>query len=250
MKLLKRFVKALSIQNYKNFFELFHFIRNYIQFKKLSLLAGKRFSLKIKDVYPRLEDRRKSHEFDAHYIYHPAWASRIIVKNKPAKHIDISSSLYFVTIASSFIPIEFYDYRPAQIELSNLKTYHGDLNNLPFETSSVHSLSCMHVVEHIGLGRYGDVLDYDGDIKAICELKRVVAVEGDFLFVVPIGEPRIEYNAHRIYSYKQVLNFFEDFSLQNFSFVTDKGVFIENCEPHITIDQSYGCGCFWFKKIK
>jgi hypothetical protein len=36
----------------------------------------------------------------------------------------------------------------------------------------------MHVVEHIGLGRYGDPIDPDGDLKAISELKRVVQKRG------------------------------------------------------------------------
>ena len=75
---------------------------------------------------------------------------------------------------------------------------YADLANLPFEINSVQSLSCMHTVEHVGLGRYGDPIDPDGDLKAIKEIKRVLAVNGNLLFVVPIGKPKIVYNAHRI----------------------------------------------------
>ena len=52
----------------------------------------------------------------------------------------------------------------------------------------------MHVIEHIGLGRYGDEMDPDGDLKAIDELKRVLSRKGDLLFVVPVGKPKIMYN--------------------------------------------------------
>ena len=39
----------------------------------------------------------------------------------------------------------------------------------------------MHVVEHIGLGRYGDQVDPDGDLMAMKELERVTAKLGKLL---------------------------------------------------------------------
>ena len=56
-------------------------------------------------------------------------------------------------MVSAFIPVEFYDYRPAELSLSGLEFKHADLTHLPFADNSVESLSCMHVIEHIGLGR-------------------------------------------------------------------------------------------------
>ncbi len=55
-----------------------------------------------------------------------------------------------------------------------MTTNTANILDLPFKGNSVESLSCMHVVEHIGLGRYGDPMDPEGDIEAIKELKRVV----------------------------------------------------------------------------
>lgn len=92
------------------------------------------------------------------------------------------------------MPIEFCDYRPANLSLSNLSSLPGDLLTLPFSDNSVHSLSSMHVDEHVGLGRYGNPLDTDGDLKAIGELKRVLANGGTLLFVVPVGRPLIMFN--------------------------------------------------------
>ncbi len=47
--------------------------------------------------------------------------------------------------------------------------------------------SCMHTIEHIGLGRYGDPLDAVGDQTALSELQRVVAPGGSLLIVVPVA---------------------------------------------------------------
>ena len=106
----------------------------------------------------------------------------------------------------------------------------------------------MHTVEHVGLGRYGDPINPDGDLKAISELKRTLANGGSLLFVVPVGKPKIEFNAHRIYSFEQIINYFKDLKLKEFSIITDNGDFIENAKPELVKQQKYGCGCFWFIK--
>ena len=82
-----------------------------------------------------------------------------------------------------FRAVDFYDFRPAPLSLPDLFAGAADLTALlPFADNSIHSLSCMHVLEHIGLGRYGDPLDPDGDLKAIGELVlRVVARRFDLL---------------------------------------------------------------------
>ena len=159
-------------------------------------------------------------------------------------------SLVFSTIVSAFVPVKFYDYRPADMHLSGLESAFADLNQLPFEDNSQPSISCMHTIEHIGLGRYGDVIDPMGDIKAINELKRVVQPGGDVLFVTPVGKPRIEYNAHRVYSPEQIMSYFAPLQLVEFALVPDEGGFIDNADQSLAAAQHYGCGCFWFKKNK
>lgn len=210
--------------------------------------GDKRFSVKWKDLYPCLSDKLSTTPFDQHYILHPAWAARVLQKTNPTEHYDFSSILSFSTIVSAFIPTKFYDYRPVSINLSNWQSNFADLMHLPFEDQSLHSISCMHTIEHIGLGRYGDKIDAFGDIKAANELKRVLAPNGNFLVVTPVGKSRIEFNAHRIYSYQQVLDLFEGLTLQEFSLIPDEGGLIENADPSMVANQSYACGCFWFKK--
>lgn len=241
-------IKQIFINWPKNIIHFFKFTTSFFKMRKIN---DGRFTLKVKDLYPCLKDKTAFTPIDQHYTYHPAWAARILAKTKPEYHVDISSILCFSTIVSAFIPIKFYDYRPAKLDLSNWKEDAVNLINLPFLDNSIPSLSCMHTIEHIGLGRYGDPLDIEADIKSINELKRVLTLNGDLLFVTPIsGKPRIEYNAHRIYSYEQILNLFNNLKLMSFSLVPDKGGLIENADSNLAAKQQYGCGCFWFKKIK
>ncbi|NMB57370.1 DUF268 domain-containing protein [Candidatus Beckwithbacteria bacterium] len=226
----------------------FLYLFNFYRFNKLN---NHRFSLKWSDRYPCIKDATANTNFDRHYVYHTAWAIRKLKEIKPKKHIDIASSLYFPALASAFIPIEFYDYRPAKIELSGLKSKKGDLLNLPFKNESVESLSCMHTIEHVGLGRYGDKLDPDGDLKAIAELKRVIEKNGSLLFVVPIGKKaKIMYNAHRIYTVKQIKSYFTDLKLKEFCLISEdpKLGIIKNPDKKLLKKQTYACGCFWFVK--
>lgn len=239
----------------KNYYEVIHrfqFMKDFGQFERLSSLTEKRFRLRWADRYPCLDDKTSITSFDKHYIYHPAWAARVLASTKPILHIDISSTLYFCAIASAFVPIRFYDYRPVNLQLSNLSTGSADLTCLPFEDASIESLSCMHVVEHIGLGRYGDPLDPDGDLKAISELKRVMAPGGSLLFVVPVGGiPQIMFNAHRIYSYEQIIKYFAGLKLQEFSLIPNKSELddqVQDASKELADECSYGCGCFWFGK--
>jgi hypothetical protein len=230
-------------------FRYFRYIAEYVRFNRLLEKTGNRFGPLIwKDCYPCLGENTATTSFDAHYTYHPAWAARIVSQLQPSVHVDISSSLNFCAIVSAFVPVEFYDYRLTELTLDNLECKHGDLMDLPFQNESVESLSCMHVVEHIGLGRYGDPLDPDGDLKAIAELERVLAKGGSLLFVTPVGKPRIQYNAHRIYSYDQVISYFSGLRIQQFALVDDKGQFIINANPSYASQLEYGCGCWWFKK--
>ena len=233
---------------YRTVSQYIKFIRDYYNF--INLDKYKRFPISLRDLYPCLRDNTGKTIFDRHYIYHTAWAARILRKVGPNTHIDISSSLYFSAIASAFINLEYYDYRPPDLRLDNLKVGRVNLLKLPFQDNSILSISVMHVIEHLGLGRYGDPIDPDGDLKAISELMRVVAPGGSLLFVVPIGRSKIMFNAHRIYSYEQIIQYFYGFILEEYSLIPenpDDGGLIRNPDKELTHRQIYGCGCFWFK---
>jgi SAM-dependent methyltransferase len=235
----------------KNTIASFSYVADFLNFKRKTIAVGQRFSIALRDLYPCISDKTATTAFDRHYIYHPAWAARVLAQTRPEWHVDISSSLSFCTLVSAFIPVRFYDYRPAELRLSHLTSTPADICALPFPDASVHSISCMHVVEHIGLGRYGDPIDPSGDLKAIAELKRVLAPGGNLLFVVPVGRPRIMFNAHRIYSYGQIIDYFSELMLIEFALIPDcpaDGGLISNASKEQADSQSYACGCFWFTR--
>ena len=212
--------------------------------------GDERFTMRWKDRYPRLDDRLAASDFDPHYIYHVGWATRLLARMRPAEHVDISSFLYFSVAVSAFLPVTFYEFRPASYRLEGLTSLAGDLHSLPMATDSVPSLSCMHVIEHIGLGRYGDPIDPGGDLTAIAELKRVLAPGGSLLFVTPTGRPRICFNAHRVYSYAQIVEYFAPLQLKEFTLLPDdssRGLIVGATADEADA-QTYGCGCYHFVK--
>jgi len=213
---------------------------------------GVRFNLNWREIKACLGDATATTGFDRHYVFHVSWAARVLARTKPKEHVDISSSLYFAGCVSAFLPIHFLDYRPAKLKLSNLQEQAGDICNLPFPGDSVLSLSSMHVVEHIGLGRYGDPLNYDGDLAACNELKRVLAPGGQLLFVVPVGAKSIiMFNAHRIYTYSQVIGMFEGLEVEEFSLIPEDpadGGLVKWPSEELLSKQKYGCGCFLLRK--
>ncbi|MCF8163526.1 MAG: DUF268 domain-containing protein [Polynucleobacter sp.] len=202
--------------------------------------------------YPCLEDDTKQTGFDSHYLYHVAWAVRKLLTATPETHCDVGSSLNFCSIASAIVPTTFIDIRPANIYLNNLLVEPRDLTvDESWKNEEFGSLSCMHVIEHIGLGRYGDNLDVSGDLKAINNLLRAVKKNGQLFFVVPVGKPEIYFNAHRVYSSKWIIEYFSSkCTLNEFYFIPAQNDMapVENCDPEYADKFTYGCGCFHFIK--
>lgn len=259
MEMLKKNAKKIMFLKY--FYAIFRNI--YFELKKIlkykefcknmnafNKLAGEKVALN-EEVYPCLSDKTNNLGFEPHYTYHPAWAARIITKIKPVKHVDISSHFASMAIISAFVEVDYYEYRPEFFNLDKINCKRADLLCLPMVDDSVVSLSCMHVIERVGLGRYGDKLDPKGDLKAAKELKRILAKGGNLIIVVPVGRARVMYNAHRIYSYSKVIEMFEGLRLEEFALIPDNyrdvGI-IKNAEEECVDRQEWGCGCFWFKK--
>jgi SAM-dependent methyltransferase len=214
-----------------------------------------RFPMRWEDRYPQLGDRTASIPFEPHYLYHPAWAARCIARIAPERHVDVSSSMHLMTVVSAFVDVDYYEFRPTPLRgLTGITSRQGDLAALPFADGSVTSLSCLHVIEHLGLGRYGDPVDPTGDRRAFAELRRSLAPGGDLLIAVPVGPPRIRFNAHRVYAVEQVLAELDGLELHEFALVLEDGsgiVFGDEAiarVPEQSQTPSAGTGCFWLKR--
>jgi SAM-dependent methyltransferase len=197
-----------------------------------------------------LEDRTESHGFDAHYVYLGAWAFRHITRAHPAEHVDIGGQIGWVSCLASVTHVVFIDVRPFHGQIENLESRPGDILSLPFPDRTVRSLSCLHVAEHIGLGRYGDPIDPRGTRKAFGELARVLAVGGRLYFAVPVGRPSVAFNAHRVHDPVTIQEWIaeEGLVLREFSAVDDSGHFRCPASPGDVRDQSYACGMFLLER--
>ena len=116
---IKKILKSINAHKVLILKKHLCYLYDYKKFKSHAKKSNLNLNIKWKNRYPCLNDNTQETYFDRHDIYHTAWAARILSKYKPKKHTDIGSSLYFPSIASAFIPIDFYDYRPAKLELSN-----------------------------------------------------------------------------------------------------------------------------------
>ncbi len=227
------------------------FVGEFFAFRDRSRKSGREFVPRWSERRALLNYKTPDTKVDRHYVFHTAWAARVLAQTRPVYHVDISSTLYFGAMVSAFVPIKFYDYRPAQMDLKGLECGKEDLLHLSFPDSTVASISCMHTLEHVGLGRYGDTMDPNGDINGINEIKRVTKKGGDILCVVPVGKPNIIFNAHRIYSYEQIIKYFDGCELKEFALIPDDakdGNLVYGATKEMVAQQTYGCGCFWFKK--
>ena len=205
-------------------------------------------SLETKDAFPCLYDRTSTTEFGGHYFYQNIWAFKAVQRSRTPLHVDVGSLASYVGMLTAITRVIFIDIRPLLVQLENFESKKGSILELPFEDDSVQSISCLHVAEHVGLGRYGDDLDPGGTEKATRELARVLARGGNLYFSVPLGKPRVCFNAHRILPPQQVLNYFRDLRLVGFAAVDDSGMFREGITPSELQNASYACGLFHFSK--
>jgi SAM-dependent methyltransferase len=189
------------------------FSQQFETFRQQSIADG-RFSV-VQPCRPILDDDKPSHDekdFDFGYWAHCSWAARKIALAGPddskndLSHIDFGSYAYFAGIVSAFTREFIYcDIRGIPNAFPDLVSRREDLANISFDDDSIDSVSCLHVIEHVGLGRYGDTLDAQGDRKAAAELCRILAPGGQLLLVTPMNEnPRVTFNSDRYYSLAMV----------------------------------------------
>jgi SAM-dependent methyltransferase len=159
------------------------------------------------------------------YFYQDRIVARWIHEARPQRHIDVGSRLDgFIGMLSVFRQVEVLDIRPQPMVVPNVVFHQVNLMNT-LEAQWIEctdSLSCLHSIEHFGLGRYGDALDPLGHLKGLKQLKRMVRPGGVIYLSTPIGPERIEFNAHRIFAAKTLIEWFEDgWEIEKFAVIDD-----------------------------
>ena len=214
---------------------------------KYSLKRGSE-GIHFLDLHPVIGQNTSTTSFDPQYFYQGIWAFNKIKASQTQEHTDVGSQINLIGFLTGITSVKFVDIRPLEAELSNFTMIKGSILSLPFSDNSISSLSCLHVAEHIGLGRYGDPLDPNGTVKACRELARVLAPGGNLYFSLPVGKSRVCFNAHRVHSPMQILDYFKDLDLVEFSGVNDIGKLMKKASPKDFESCEYSLGLFHFTK--
>lgn len=218
------------------------FFQDYLNFRRTGGSAD------VTDMFPMLHEKIQLHDFDPHYFHQAVWTAKKIAAAKPELHIDVGSQAVFVGMLTAITDIKFIDLRPMGVSIEGLTDEKGTILDLPMEDASVQSISCLHVIEHIGLGRYGDPIDPDGPRKAANELTRVLAPGGSLYISLPVGRSQTAFNAHRVLAAQQVVDMFGDLQLREFSLVNDDGNILADTPISAADNESFGCGLFHFER--
>jgi len=174
----------------------------------------------------------------------------------PAKHVDIGSRIDgFVAHVASFREIEVFDIRPVTAPIPGVVFRQADLMS-PTESLVEYcdSLSCLHALEHFGLGRYGDPIDPHGYAAGLGNMAKILRSGGLFYLSVPIGQERVEFNAHRIFDPRSLVRLAaaNGLLLNEFAWIGPSRAVIQSSSPERDMDElsqlRYALGIFTFVK--
>jgi len=190
------------------------------------------------------------------YFWQDLHVARKISHASPRKHVDIGSRIDgFVAHVACFREIEVFDIRPITSKIEGIVFKHADLMNPPVTlTGYCDSLSCLHALEHFGLGRYGDPIDPMGSVVGLKNMTALLEPGGVFYLSVPIGVERVEFNAHRVFDPLRLVQLASDsgLSLQEFVWFEHNKGLVHSSNPELDMRKlsnlRYALGIFTFQK--
>ena len=205
--------------------------------------------------HPILKDLDAESAILGEYFWQDLFVAKEIIKKNPKRHIDVGSRVDgFIAHLACVRKVEVFDIRPLSSIIENVKFTQWDVTNPTPELNGVSDcVSCLHSLEHIGLGRYGDKLDPDGWKKGLSSLANLLTSSGCLWISVPVGIERVEFNANRVFDPSTIINEGNDIGikLDRFFYLTKKG-FKESAVVQDDIiklsNQKYGLGIFLFTK--
>jgi len=239
---------------------LFTYFRDLRKYKKIlsvnssNLVELPDSACRFGPLYPVVSDYYSSAgSASGHYFYQDLLVANRIYRRKPDVHFDVGSRIDgFIAHLLSFDQQTILgDVRPLEVNISNLSFVQLDLTSevLSCQFEKYQSISCLHALEHMGLGRYGDSINPMGHYVALDNLSKLLSDSGTLYLSYPAGSvSRIEYNAHRVISFRESLEMFERFglSIERLDYVNDCGalVSVKNLSE-IDWETSFGlkCGC-------
>jgi SAM-dependent methyltransferase len=225
------------------------FLRNLRRFRKAMRTMGDA-GFSWGRLKPSFGDRlSEAGTASGHYFHQDLLVAQKIFEAKPEKHVDIGSRIDgFVAHVASFRPLEVIDIRPVSSTVRHVRFIQQDIvaDSFPLR-EYCDSASCLHAIEHLGLGRYGDPIDVRAHEKGLENLARMLKTGGTLYLSAPIGPARVEFDAQRVFSMPQLLALVRRrFSVRSLSYVDDNGRLFEKVPAYgAAVEATFGCnyGC-------
>nr|WP_315463752.1 DUF268 domain-containing protein [uncultured Rhodoferax sp.] len=141
------------------------------------------------------------------YFWQDLLVAQRIFREQPLRHVDVGSRVDgFVAHVASFRHIEVFDIRPLASDIPGVVFRQADLMSVDSVDALCgasggycDSLSCLHAIEHFGLGRYGDPVDPIGYRRGIENLSKLLLPGGRLYLSTPVGSERVEFNANWVF---------------------------------------------------
>ena len=155
------------------------------------------------------------------YFWQDLLVARRIFLDRPTRHVDVGSRLDgFVAHLASFREVEVFDIRPVSTNIPGICFRQADLMSKVSISGYVQggrgycdSLSCLHAIEHFGLGRYGDPVNPFGYRQGIENLSQLLRPGGRLYLSTPIGSERVEFNANWVFDPNTIVRVANDAGL-------------------------------------
>ena len=93
-----------------------------------------------------------------------------------------------IALASRGFAVVGMDFNPYPYRHPGLKTVRADITQMPFGGSTFAAVLAVSVIEHIGIGHYGEPEAGRGDQAAVRELARILRPNGKAVITVPFGQ--------------------------------------------------------------
>ena len=151
-------------------------------------------------IDPRTDDWNADHPLRKS-VLEASYTAEQIRKGSPSVVHDIGSDQVFIATLCNFVPVVVVDTRQIDLKRPGLTFRQGDGRKLPLRDGECEFMTSLCVIEHLGLGRYGDSIDPRGDFKFVEELRRCLKPGGKLVLSMPVAiRDRLVFNAHRVYS--------------------------------------------------
>jgi len=216
--------------------------------------AFRRAGGRIDRTHAILDDyRAQAGTASGHYFHQDLLVATRIHQAAPRRHMDVGSRVDgFVAHVASFRDIEVLDIRPlVDSAHPRIKFVQQDMmSSGPALDGICDSLSCLHALEHFGLGRYGDPVNPNGHREGFANLARMLQPHGRLYLSVPIGRSGVYFNAHRVFAADEVPQWAQSqFDLEHFDYVDDDGRLHRDADCSRTpASLRFGCGIYTLRK--